>query len=233
MSSTQPMMGGAPPGGMGQQKFKLEWKLAFFVGACCAVGAGVIAVLDLAFFAFAPFDLINELYLLVFGLLMLVIDFPVNHPKVREYKLTIYKYLLFMTRFTGRGFWYLFLGTMVFASLWDLNISPFLGFILGGYIVVLGIASIYFGVTKSLKLENLRKAITKRGEQEYDKLCPKSGLSSIQFNEMSNHVNGMKFTDDELHYIFDALSFTVRADDKVSYEEFREWVRAGTKMTML
>merc|ERR550514_820694 len=168
MSSNQPMMGGgAPPGGMGQQKFKLEWKLAFFVAACCTVGAGVIAVLDLAFFAFAPFDLINELYLLAFGLLMLIIDFPVPHQKVREYKLTIYKYLLFMTRFTGRGFWYLFLGTMVFASLLDLNISPFLGFILGGYIVLLGIVSIYAGVSKSIKLENLRKAIMKRGEAEY------------------------------------------------------------------
>jgi len=225
--------GGAPPGGMGQQKFKLEWKLAFFVGACFAVGAGVIGVLDLAFFAFAPFDLINELYLLIFGLLMLVIDFPLPHPKVREYKLTIYKYLLFMTRFTGRGFWYLFLGTMVFASLWDLNISPFLGFILGGYIVLLGFASIYAGVTRSVKLENLRKAIMKRGEAEYDKLCPKTGMSSIQFNEMSNHVNGMKFTDDELHYIFDALSFTVRADDKVSYEEFRDWTNKDKSMTML
>merc|ERR1719335_1502683 len=99
------MMGGAaPPGGMGQQKFKLEWKLAFFVAACCTVGAGVIGVLDLAFFAFAPFDLINELYLLVFGLIMLVIDLPIPenrqdiHNKVRQHKLAIYKYLLFMTR---------------------------------------------------------------------------------------------------------------------------------------
>merc|ERR1719337_279357 len=49
------MMGGPPPPGpMGQQKFKLQWKLAFFVAACCTVGAGVIGVLDLAFFAFAP-----------------------------------------------------------------------------------------------------------------------------------------------------------------------------------
>merc|ERR1719379_3397967 len=235
MSSTQPMMGGggAPPGGMGQQKFKLEWKLAFFVGACFAVGAGVIGVLDLAFFAFAPFDLINELYLLVFGVLMLTIDFPVPHPKVREYKLTIYKYLLFMTRFTGRGFWYLFLGTMIFASLWDLNISPFLGFFLGGYVVILGGASIFFGVQKSMKLEAVRKSVMQRSNSGGGPgdMCPPAGLPPPQFNEMANSLCGKKFDEEELHYIVDALSFTVKSDNVISKDEFTEWTRG--RMTIL
>jgi len=216
---------------MGQRKFAMGWKLAFFIGACCAIAAGVVGVIDLALLAFAPFDLVNEIYLLIFGLMMLIIDFPVPHPKASEYKLTIYKYFLFMTRFTGRGIWYLFLGTMIVASLWDLAISPFLGFILGGYVVLLGCASIFYGVSKSMKLERVRSAMLKRGNAF--ELCPPNGLSPGGFNDMSNSTSGIRFSDEELHYIFDGLSFTVRADDVVSKEEFCEWVRPGAKMLVL
>lgn len=220
---------------MGQRKFAMGWKLGFFLAACCVIAAGVVGVIDLALFAFAPFDLVNEIYLLIFGLMMLVIDFPVPHqdahPKIQLAKLKIYDYFLFMTRFTGRGIWYLFLGTMIVASLWDLSISPFLGFILGGYVVFLGFASIFQGVTKSMKLEKVRGAMLKRGNA-FD-LCPAQGLSPGAFNDMSNSTAGIRFTDEELHYIFDALSFTVRSDDVISKEEFCEWVRPGTKMLIL
>lgn len=209
----------------------MGWKLGFFIAACCTIAAGVIGVIDLLMFAFAPFDLVNEIYLLAFGLMMLIVDFPVPHPKVQDFKLHIYKFFLFMTRFTGRGIWYLFLGTMIVASLWDLNISPFLGFILGGYVVLLGAVSIFYGFSKSMKLERVRSAMLKRGNA-FD-LCPPQGLSPGAFNDMSNSMSGIRFTDEEIHYIFDALSFTVRADDVVSKEEFCEWARPGTKMTVL
>lgn len=205
--------------------------MGFFLGACCTIAAGVIGVIDLALLAFAPFDLINEIYLLCFGLMMLIIDFPVPNAKITEFKLMIYKFFLFMTRFTGRGVWYLFLGTMIVASLWDLSIQPFLGFILGGYVVILGFASIFMGVSKSMKLERVRSAMLKRGNAF--ELCPPQGLSPGGFNDMSNSTSGIRFTDEELHYIFDALSFTVRADDVVSKEEFAEWVRPGSKMLVL
>jgi hypothetical protein len=216
---------------MGQRKFAMGWKMGFFLGACCTIAAGVIGVIDLALLAFAPFDLINEIYLLCFGLMMLIIDFPVPNAKITEFKLMIYKFFLFMTRFTGRGIWYLFLGTMIVASLWDLSIQPFLGFILGGYVVILGFASIFMGVSKSMKLERVRSAMLKRGNAF--ELCPPQGLSPGGFNDMSNSTSGIRFTDEELHYIFDALSFTVRADDVVSKEEFAEWVRPGSKMLVL
>lgn len=224
----RPMMGSQG----GQKKFSLSWKLGFFIAACATVGAGVLGVLDLALTTFAPFDLINEIYLLGFGLLMLVIDFPVpENPKIRETKNTIYKYLLFMTRFTGRGIWYLFLGTMIFASLWDLGLSPFLGFILGGYVVILGGASIFYGVQKSMKLEQVRKAVQQRGSSSGHDMCPPAGLTTSQFNEMANTLKGIKFSEEELEYIVHALSFTIKADQTVSKEEFAEWTKG--RMTLL
>lgn len=58
-----------------------------------------------------------------------------------------HQYALFLTRFTGRGIIYLFLGSMVFGSLWDNNISPFLGFIFSGIIAAVAIASLVFGIS--------------------------------------------------------------------------------------
>jgi hypothetical protein len=216
---------------MGQKKFAAGWRFCFFLGACCVIAAGVVGVISLALFAFAPFDLINEIYLLVFGLMMLIIDFPVPHPKVQEFKLKIYDFFLFMTRFTGRGIWYLFLGTMIVASLWDLSLQPFLGFILGGYVVLLGFASIFYGVSKSMKLEKVRAALLKKGNAL--EIFPPTGLNAQGFNDLAQQNTGVRFTDEEIHYIFDAMSFTVRADDIISKEEYAEWVRPGTKMMIL
>lgn len=42
-------------------------------------------------------------------------------------KMAVYKYVLFLTRFTGRGCTYLFLASMLVSSLWDNGISPFIG----------------------------------------------------------------------------------------------------------
>lgn len=124
-----------------------------------------------------------------------------------EIKFSVYRYLLFMTRFTGRGFWYvfstsisrcdllqewkfmtrrwkrsksveypkfryLFLSTMIWASLYNLDIEPFVGFIFGLYVGVLGVLSILLGLQKSVKLEGARKAICAQGPQAVLTLCP-------------------------------------------------------------
>ncbi len=66
------------------------------------------------------------------GMLMLVIDFPIEHPVIKNIKMSIFHYALFMCRFVGRGIWYLFLSAMTVGALWDNEVSPFLGFFLGG-----------------------------------------------------------------------------------------------------
>merc|ERR1719451_249416 len=105
-------------------------------------------------FSWAPFSFTSQVFLLVFGLLMLVLDFPLPHPSpnLAMVRNNIYKFMLFMTRFTGRGIWYTFLGTMIFGALYDLNISWFLGVLIGGYVVVLGIVTTCYGLILSRKL---------------------------------------------------------------------------------
>ncbi len=69
-----------------------------------------------------------------------------NGPAI--FLFSLLRYLLFMTRFTGRGVWYLYLGTMIWASLYNLNLDPFIGFILASFVGALGIMSIFYGKSR-------------------------------------------------------------------------------------
>lgn len=163
---------------------------------------------------------------------MLVVDAPLEFSsKLSTAKLTIYKYLLFMTRFTCRGFWYVFLGVMIIGSLWDNALCEWLGFVLGGYVLIVGFGSMWQGCSKSLKLERVRGRVNER-INELAALVPPSGMTKEQFGAMSSElVADSKFSEEDLNYIVNALSFTVRADDVISRREFAEWTRGS--MTLL
>lgn len=206
--------------------------MGFFAAAACSFAGGVIGSLDLLLSFGSPFDLINEAYLVIFGAIMLVIDWPVYNPAFQQKKLMVYKHLLFMTRFTGRGVWYMFLATMIVGSLWDASLSPFLGFFLGGYTLFLGGASLYYGIQKTIKLDKARQKVKEHASSLDYEVCPEMGLNAGQFNDLTISTSGVRFTDEEMHYVFNALSFTVRSDSVISQEEFAEWLR-GTMPTVL
>merc|ERR1719506_3532145 len=87
---------------------------------------------------------------------MFVLDAPLNFKLLISFKQDIHKYAKFLTRLTGRGVWYIFMGTMTFATLWENNISPFLAVVLGFFVFGVGVASTAIGVIKSRKLEKVR-----------------------------------------------------------------------------
>merc|ERR1719160_2021600 len=103
----------------------------------------------------------SESFLVMFGLLMVVLDLPfgATSPRANMVRDSIYKYMLFLTRFTGRGLWYCFLGTMIWSALFDLNISWYLGFMLGLFVVFIGLVTMFKGIRLSLKLDMVRKQI--------------------------------------------------------------------------
>ena len=87
------------------KKFGGRWKLLFFTCAACVFSAGILSiVVGLSEFS-PPFDFVNYVYLTAFGLLMLVLDLPVDNLTIRDFKTGIFTYALFMTRFMGRGVW--------------------------------------------------------------------------------------------------------------------------------
>mmetsp|Transcript_62869 Transcript_62869/g.142089 ORF Transcript_62869/g.142089 Transcript_62869/m.142089 type:complete len:259 (-) Transcript_62869:354-1130(-) len=211
----------------------MKWKLFFFGGAVItfATGFGSL-VFWMSQFAWAPATFCSEIFLLVFGVLMIVLDFPIPHPtkwlvNIRD---NCYKFLLFMTRFMGRGVWYLFLSTMVFAALWDTNINWFLGGMFTAYLVALGVAALAKGWMISSKLQSVREAIVSSGRgAEHYIARGQTGLSKEQFKAMVEQVTNQHdlFSNDDLDYIINALSFTPYNDGQVSMEECEYWLRQG------
>lgn len=203
----------------------MSWKVLFFVAACCTLAASLISMLNMIFsFNFAPFSFTTILFMLFFGVLMVVLDFPIPHPNpyLAMVRAHIYKFFLFLTRFTGRGAWYMFLGTMIFATLFDLKISPFFGVCLGGYVGILGLVTLVFGVRLSQKLDVVRQQLLMG-----DTGCPTHGYSMEGFNTLAMQVAKQGFTDDELTYIFNSLSFNPNNDGIITPEEYRMWLMPG------
>jgi len=233
----QPSTGGGGAAAQLQIAFNSSpWKIPFFVAALCVIAAAILAILDLSMsMEFAPFDFINQVYLVIFGLLMLTLDLPIPcaSPRFTQVRMNIHRFLLFMTRFTGRGFWYMFLGTMVFGSLWDLKISKLLGFILGGYIIILGAISFGYGIRLSLRLDGVRQKFKEGKSKGNENIkCPAMGFDRDTFKEKAVALNGTVFADYEMEYIMGGLSWTPGYDGHISKEEVDEWV-AAKRMVVL
>lgn len=217
---------------------RMSWKLLFFVAACCTVAAAIISITYLiSNFEFAPCSFMSELFLLFFGMIMLALDIPFRDPisHLGSIRFHTYKFLLFLTRFTGRGLWYVFLGTLIWAALWDLNISWFLGFTMGLYVILVGIISMVYGFRLSFKLDNVRKAIVDGGKPPN---CPDGGFSKQQFKEavLAVHTSvgsPVAFSDDEVDYIMNGLSFTATNDGLITLDEYLFWLQPGSRMSII
>jgi hypothetical protein len=214
----------------------MRWKLGFFTGAIFVVATAVFSTIHyLSAPEWAPGTFFGNLFLLVFGLLMVVLDFPIPHPhqSLVDVRDNIYKFVLFMTRFTGRGVWYLFLSTLIFSTLWDGGPSWMMGLFFTGYLIILGLVASYKGGMMSYKLNKVREEILKSNRSAEHYLAPRqTSLSKVQFQAMVESVTRDKdfFDTDELDYVINALSFTPYNDGQVSMEEIEYWLSEGPMM---
>jgi hypothetical protein len=211
----------------------LRWKWLFFAGAVITFVTGISSVIfRFTRMEWQPATLTTQAFLLVFGSLMLVLDFPIPHPHkqltaIRDH---CYKFMLFMTRFMGRGLWYLFLGTLVFQALWDYGLNWFFGAVFTLYLVLLGVGALVKGFRISTKLQQVRELIVNSGRgTEHYIARGQSGLSKEQFRTLVEQVTNQidMFTNDELDYVINALSFTPYNDGQVSVEECEYWLQHG------
>lgn len=201
---------------------KMSWKLSFFGAACCVTGSGVYAVLYMIFHvSWAPITFLTHIYLLLLGLLMVVLDFPLpanKAPFLSNFRNTIFKFFLFMTRFTGRGAWYIFLGTMIWGALWNNDISPPFAILFATPVLILGAVALGRGYWLTNKLEQVKKCETLPP-------CSSNGLEKAQFAELSKRaLKDKAFSNDELEYVINALSNSPQNDGFVSKMEWDAWM---------
>lgn len=218
----------------------LKWSIAFFVGAVLTTLTAVCTIIYwLQHFTFAPATMFFEFFLLIFGLTMCILDLPLphlqNHPHAMGFRSKVYKFALFLTRFLGRGVWYLFLATLVFGALCDTGINYVLGNLCTLYLIGLGLASVAKGVLMTHKLNRVREAINGSGMQVTRFLgAGQSGLSKAQFLRMVKEVTQDEgvFTEHEMDYIANALSFTPYHDGEIKVEELQYWLGPGPALVV-
>mmetsp|Transcript_33302 Transcript_33302/g.86363 ORF Transcript_33302/g.86363 Transcript_33302/m.86363 type:complete len:259 (+) Transcript_33302:68-844(+) len=250
MANSSPGSGYAPPSemqptqllepaGSKAQPVGLHFQRLYFAAAVVVTTAGVVAAVDLIVNAASqlesPFDFLESVYLVAFGLLMIVLDFPFTQGEERLAPLRthIYKFALFLTRKLGRGLWYFFLGAFVFASLWDNSISAFLAVALGGFCGAVGLLACWGGIMLSKKLKVAQDALSS-GNFRMDTVRREfpNGFSSPQaFNEVIQKNTGnapggaVSFSDEELMYVMNSLRRTFSpASSTMDLVDFEEWL---------
>eukprot|EP00747_Dinoflagellata_sp_TGD_P185206 gnl/TRDRNA2_/TRDRNA2_41623_c0_seq1.p1 gnl/TRDRNA2_/TRDRNA2_41623_c0~~gnl/TRDRNA2_/TRDRNA2_41623_c0_seq1.p1 ORF type:complete len:240 (-),score=36.35 gnl/TRDRNA2_/TRDRNA2_41623_c0_seq1:77-796(-) len=239
MQSAQAMQGRGGPGGAVSIEKNMTWRLAFFVASVVTSVSGVVAVFHMIFEpGLELFSFIVSIFLLFFGLVMLILDMPIQtqHPAAVAARRNVTKFFLFMNRFTGRGLWYMFLGTMIFHILFDANVAAWLGALLGTVVVLVGGVATYFGVMLSRKLDQVRLAIMSGPPPA----IPPQGFTKMMFRDLvasTTGQGGVRFTDDELDYIVNALTypksyFEDQGDPKIDPMDFQFWLSPG-RMTLV
>jgi len=214
----------------------MKWSWAFFVGAIVTCVAGITTfIYYLQNFTFAPATCFFEFFLLVFGFSLILLDLPMpglqTHPHVLGFRTKVYKFALFMTRFLGRGIWYLFMATLVFGAMCDTGINFILGSVLTLYLLVLGLVAVGKGMVLTMKLNKVRDVLMSSGKTAENFVARgQAGLSSEQFKHMVGQMTNDQnmFGDDDVSYIINALSFApYHADGLVKLEELQYWLQPG------
>merc|ERR1712129_426042 len=93
-----------------------------------------------------------------------------------------------------------------------------------------GVGALVKGWRISTKLQQVRELIVNSGRgTEHYIARGQSGLSKEQFSALVEQVTNQSdmFTNDELDYVINALSFTPYNDGQVSVEECEYWLQHG------
>lgn len=185
----------------------------WFVAGCCVCFGGIFGACDLLFTSISPIEFLQEVYLIFFGGIMFLLDAPLAFAVISRIRQNIRKYASFITRLVGRGIFYMFLGCMTFASLWDAEISYFLAIVLGLFVVVVGAVSLALGIRMTQRLQTVKVAARER-QQEIQALIQQHGVqkrgAGLAKPEFNNFVQALRpgippFNNEELDHVFNAL----------------------------
>mmetsp|Transcript_57241 Transcript_57241/g.69949 ORF Transcript_57241/g.69949 Transcript_57241/m.69949 type:complete len:313 (+) Transcript_57241:78-1016(+) len=195
-----------------------DWSIYFFVAACSTMLGAFIGGLCL-FFSFELVDFLEMCYILLFGGVLALMDTPCfkTVKTVKDHREYFSKYVNILTRVTGKGIAFLFLGCSLFSTMWD-NLESsglkFLAFVLCMIPIIVGIAALVIGFIKSQKLNKVRAVFAQEGEnhisaiyQQYARTYggPQGGLTMLEFGEVTYKTVQFRWEDTDLKLIFNAL----------------------------
>jgi len=174
-----------------------------FFAAACSIMLGAFVSGMVFLFSLKLVDFFALFYLTCFSAMLAVMDTPFfkTIKAVMDAKMYIGKYVQFVTRVTGKGVTFIFLGSMLCVTMWD-NLEGgfllFLAVVLTLFPAIVGSFAIGIGVLKSNKLDKAKRQL-----QLYN--WPNQGLSMNEFNVLTTENGGYKFQSFDLKLIFNAL----------------------------
>lgn len=226
---------------------------AFFGAALFVmIGSSLSAIALL--FSLEWIDMLEMIYFFIFGGVLAIVDTPVFQTIKLVLDLNIYikKYFELITRVTGKGVVYIFLGSSLFSSMWANLETGFLlliAFVLCLFIFFVGVAGVMVGGMKSKKLEQAKLVLKQQCVMQngvFTKYLitypPRSGqegsFTPQEFNTMTMENGGFHFDDGDLKLIFNAIAKnpswrmlgTVagqRADERLPVQDLSAWVDGG------
>eukprot|EP00928_Gymnodinium_smaydae_P066483 TRINITY_DN4948_c0_g4_i1.p1 TRINITY_DN4948_c0_g4~~TRINITY_DN4948_c0_g4_i1.p1 ORF type:complete len:344 (+),score=73.82 TRINITY_DN4948_c0_g4_i1:156-1034(+) len=258
-----PRAGGYGPPGMAaaagsslkHMQTTTSMNIVFFAAACCIMGGAFISSIWYFFeFSFKGFvNNLNMMYMFMLGGVLAILDTPIfkTVKKVHDLKFFITKYASFVTRVTGKGICFVFLGCSLLSSMWHNENNAFMQFLavlINGFVIFVGVAAIVIGGMKSQKLRQVQiklgQGVLEQNYPHCAKKYPpslgplKSGLTPMEFNELTKGQGCPNWDDADLKLIFNTLC-TVPAwrvqpggnpadDQKLLEQDLKDWVYGGT-----
>jgi len=261
--SWQHPVGVEPLGGKGAKKTLTplptsNLNLQFFGASCCIIVSGVYSFLYSlvhVFNEFRPLDGLFDLYLVFFGVLMFLLDAPLNFKCLIRFKIGVGRFARLLNRLTGKGIWFVFLGCNTFIILYHRTHLPgtspstinlVCATVLGGYVTGLGIYAAGVGFLKSRRWDRVRVKFRELGTHgamqtlDRHKLTSMHGLTETEFLEMCDEVSGIRFDQAESALMFNALTTENSSDLKddpsgalLTSGNFAEWLEDGVLFNMI
>lgn len=241
--------GQPPPYPPRQMPTTTSMNLVFFVAAC-SVMLGAFIGGTLLLFSWELVDFLEMTYLLAFGAILAVLDTPFFKAIkiISDMKMYVGKYVALLTRVTGKGLAFIFLGSSLFTGMWD-NLEGgfqlFLSVVLCLGPAVVGLAALVIGILKSKKLNMAKRKLDPNTlDQRYDQWArtypgPQGGLTQQEFNGLTAEAGADTWEDADLKLIFNALvsnptqrmtapsSTGGETEAKIPREDLKTWVSSG------
>mmetsp|Transcript_54292 Transcript_54292/g.151101 ORF Transcript_54292/g.151101 Transcript_54292/m.151101 type:complete len:315 (-) Transcript_54292:124-1068(-) len=216
---------GFPPrgqGGMnmlGNLQTSTYMNLVFFAAACCIMVGAFLGGIAL-FFNGSLVDFLNLTYILIFGAIFAVLDTPFfkMFKICQDMKVWIGKYVNILTRVTGKGVCFIFLGCALNSAMFsNLNngFMDFIAVVLNLFVIIVGIAAVAIGIVKSQKLRRaqreLMNGVLANRYGEFAVQFPEkdwgaqSGLTPQEFNNLTTENARLTWDETDLQLIFNAL----------------------------
>jgi hypothetical protein len=193
----------------------LTYRVMAFIGGLAMIASNAIAILD-RFFSFRFASAMIALYNTLFGILISIIEGP--GVCSRRLGKGIRWYAKFLEYTWGRGMLYFFCGSLQISNI------NMLDWVVGGWMIFVGITAIFVGIAASRQLRLLKFSIKSEEDlkakwKEFDT----NGDEHLDYKELIAFIEaaGVNMSRNEIAATFMALDRNF--DDRIAFEEFYFW----------